>query len=76
MTNEPNKPVELTEKELEGISGGMTETGTIEAKRTSTKGMPIKPDSEVVGGSSAGFDGAVSKFQQAMGKVLLGPPLG
>ena len=27
MNNEPNKPVELTDKELEGISGGVDEVG-------------------------------------------------
>ena len=40
MSNEPNKPAELTEKELEGIVGGMTEK--IEAIKTEDVMIEVK----------------------------------
>ena len=59
MNNEPNKPVELTEKELEGIVGGSNFTIGPVGRQTVIKTEMIV-EKELVGGGAGPIHGCSS----------------
>ena len=66
MSNEPNKPAELTEKELEGIVGGAR--GVFAEFERQTAAMPVQKEvwtqTEVVQTAEKAFSGRTTTTRQ------------